>query len=159
MKIGVIGSRDFKNRILFEEIMSQYVGEQVIIVSGGANGVDTWAEEFANKNELLIEVIRPINPSDKLSYLFRNVEIITSCDKIIAFWDGYSKGTGFVIEYCKSRGKPIDIYNDSNATNYAAMPSIVPQKPHKTVIANTLEQPKDLSIDKPTLIQPKRGLF
>ena len=55
------------------------------------------------------QIIRPINPANKLDYLFRNVEIITLADKIIAFWDGKSKGTKFVIDYAKSRGKDVEV--------------------------------------------------
>jgi len=79
------------------------------LVSGGARGVDKHAEEFAEANGIPIEIIRPINPANKLDYLFRNIEIITKADKIIAFWDGKSKGTKFVIDYAKARGKDIEV--------------------------------------------------
>jgi len=39
----------------------------------------------------------------------RNKVIVDYADKIIAFWDGKSKGTLSVIEYAKKTGKPCEI--------------------------------------------------
>ena len=79
------------------------------VISGGAIGVDTWVESFCRSYNIPIEIIRPINPSNKIDYLYRNVEIITKADKIIAFWDGKSKGTKFVIDYAKARNKEVEV--------------------------------------------------
>jgi len=109
MKIAIIGSREFKNKKLFEKIMYKEIDIRDKIITGGAKGVDTWVEEWVKKKSFPlnpnITVIKPINPKDKLSYLFRNIEIITLADKIFAFWDGESKGTKFVIDYATSRDK------------------------------------------------------
>jgi hypothetical protein len=134
IKLAVIGSRNFSNKELFNRVMSQYVDEPVTIISGGASGVDKWAEDFANEHHKLIEIIRPINPSDKTSYLFRNVEIITISDRILAFWDGYSKGTGFVIEYAAARGKNVDVFKDTvvpnrNTKELHTSTNTIPEKP------------------------------
>ena len=64
-------------------------------------------------NFVPFEIIRPINPANKLDYLFRNIEIITKADRIIAFWDGKSKGTKFVIDYAKARNKDIEIIKEA----------------------------------------------
>ncbi len=110
-KIAVIGSRDFTmvNRIVNRLLRLKEEYPVFELISGGARGVDKHAEEFAEANQIPLEVIRPINPKDKFSYLLRNVEIITKADKILAFWDGKSKGTKFVIDYAKARGKNIEI--------------------------------------------------
>jgi hypothetical protein len=110
MKLAIIGSRDFRNKELVENTLSkELIHFEDSVITGGARGVDTWVEEFCKKDCTPCEVIRPINPSDKLSYLFRNIEIITKADRIIAFWDGESKGTKFVIDYAKARNKDINI--------------------------------------------------
>ena len=31
-------------------------------------------------------------------------------DEVIAFWDGSSRGTRYVIEHCKKRGKKVAVY-------------------------------------------------
>ena len=41
--------------------------------------------------------------------LKRNMEIINYSDIVIAFWDGSSKGTKFVIENCKKQNKQIEV--------------------------------------------------
>jgi len=111
MKVAIIGSRTLPEEwvlprlnFLFDE---EYKGAQVI--SGGAIGVDTFVKKYCEAWKIPLEEIRPIDPSNKLSYLFRNIEIITKADKVIAFWDGKSKGTKFVIDYCKARNKKLEV--------------------------------------------------
>ena len=41
--------------------------------------------------------------------IVRNREIVEYADKIIAFWDGKSRGTRFVIEYANKIGKPCEV--------------------------------------------------
>lgn len=110
MKLAIIGSRDFGDRELIEKVLGvELRGINTQVITGGARGVDIWVENFCKKDCTPCEIIRPINPADKLSYLFRNIEIITKADKVIAFWDGQSKGTKFVIDYCKARNKNLTI--------------------------------------------------
>jgi len=110
MKIAIVGSREIKQMDLVEETLYAKINYlDVEIITGGARGVDKFAEYFAKRIKRPCEVIRPINPANKLDYLFRNVEIITKADKIIAFWDGNSRGTKFVIDYAKARGKDIEV--------------------------------------------------
>ena len=42
--------------------------------------------------------------------LKRNITIIEHADLILAFWDGSSHGTKFVIAHCKTRNISIKIY-------------------------------------------------
>ncbi len=114
MKIAVVGSREFKQMGLVEETLYAKINYlDAEIITGGAKGVDEFAMKFAERIKRPCEIIRPINPANKLDYLFRNVEIITKADKIIAFWDGQSKGTKFVIDYAKARGKDIEVIQQS----------------------------------------------
>ncbi len=112
MKLAIIGSREFGSKLEVWAMISDYIKGLIgltglEIISGGAKGVDTWAVEWAKASNIPTEVIKPINPANKFSYLLRNVEIITKADKIIAFWDGKSKGTKFVIDYARKRNKQI----------------------------------------------------
>ena len=106
--IAIIGSRNYKYAL--EAMQKIDLSDVTLIISGGARGVDKDAEIFAKLNNIPCQVIRPINQSDKFSYLLRNVEIITKADKIYALWDGESKGTKFVIDYAKARNKEVIIY-------------------------------------------------
>ena len=42
--------------------------------------------------------------------LKRNLQIIEYADIVLAFWDGTSKGTKFVIDNCKKMGVEVRVY-------------------------------------------------
>lgn len=42
--------------------------------------------------------------------LRRNLEIIAYADEVVAFWDGKSRGTKFVIDNCKKQSKKVTVY-------------------------------------------------
>ena len=107
MKIAIIGSRNVKI-----EDLGKYLPENTTeIVSGGAKGVDTDAREYAEKNNIpLKEFLPDYRRYGKGAPLKRNIEIIEYADKVIAFWDGKSKGTKFVIDNCKKTGKDVEVF-------------------------------------------------
>ncbi len=109
MKIAVIGSREGFDETTIWMRVSDIVSrmEDVTLISGGARGVDSFVESWAKATGTKIEIIKPVNPSSKIDYLYRNIEIITKADLIIVFWDCKSRGTKFVIDYAKARGKEI----------------------------------------------------
>ena len=106
MKIAVIGSR---NLLPFD--LGKYIPESVSeIISGGAKGVDSMAKNYAiTHNIILTEYLPEYNRYGKGAPLKRNIKIIEEANRVIAFWDGKSKGTKFVIDECRKRGKEIDI--------------------------------------------------
>lgn len=107
--IAIIGSRDFND---LSKIISTLEGLEegsFKVITGGARGVDTAALEWCSRNNVMCEIIRPIDPAVKINYLYRNIEIITKADEIYAFWDGYSRGSKFVIDYAKARAKMIQV--------------------------------------------------
>jgi len=122
MKIGITGSRDFKNlrkvnyeldKTLRELDKFEYnIKDKLTIITGGAPGVDERAINWCLENNVWFENIRPINVMDKYSYLFRNVEIVTMSDHIIAFWNGTSRGTKFTMDYANARGKKVLVIRD-----------------------------------------------
>ncbi len=106
MKIAIIGSRNINI-----EDLREYLSENVTeIVSGGAKGVDTCAREYAIKNKIpLTEFLPDYKRYGRGAPLKRNIEIIEYADMVIAFWDGKSRGTKFVIDNCKKMGKDIEV--------------------------------------------------
>jgi predicted Rossmann fold nucleotide-binding protein DprA/Smf involved in DNA uptake len=112
--IAIIGSREYGNKGRFDFVVNNLLRlKELTIITGGAIGVDTWAMEFCRKHNIRCEVIRPINKNIKISYLFRNIEIITKADLILAFWDEKSKGTKFVIDYAIARNKKIQVIKEN----------------------------------------------
>lgn len=120
VKIAIIGSRNFKDMTavrlkIFEMALSYKI--KPTIISGGARGVDTIAIHFAK------EMGFPTNYKDYLpdfaagydvgEYFARNDRLIDDAYKVIAFWDGKSRGTWYGIERCIKTGKNFEVVFDS----------------------------------------------
>ncbi len=105
MKIAIIGSRNIRvNNI------ADYVTAEDEIVSGGAVGVDQCASEYAIKNGLILtEFLPQYENYGRAAPIVRNKKIVDYADKIVAFWDGKSKGTLSVIKYAEKIGKPCQV--------------------------------------------------
>ena len=105
MKVAVVGSRS-----IFATDISMYISDGDEIVSGGAVGVDSCAAEYAKKNGLKLTVFLPqYERYGRAAPIVRNKKIVDYADKIIAFWDGKSKGTLSVIKYAEKTGKLCEI--------------------------------------------------
>ncbi len=104
MRIAVVGSRNITVNL------REYISDCDEIVSGGAEGVDQCAAEFARKNGIkLTEFLPEYGKYGRAAPIKRNMQIVDYSDKIIAFWDGNSKGTLSVIKYAQKRGKECHI--------------------------------------------------
>ncbi|WP_288084128.1 hypothetical protein [Xylanibacter rodentium] len=80
------------------------------IVSGGAKGADTYAKEYAVKNDIpIIEYLPKYDRYGRKAPLMRNIEIVENCDYLLAFWNGTSRGTKFTIDYASKRGVPYKV--------------------------------------------------
>lgn len=121
MKIAIVGSRGFNNYQLLVATVRSFIKEQNIVVSptiisGGAQGADSLAEQFAKDNNYPL-VVFPAewDKYGKSAGYRRNVQIIDTCDVCFAFWDGKSKGTKMDIDLCHSKHKPcfVIMYLDS----------------------------------------------
>jgi len=107
MKVAVIGSRGLAVLDLGKYLPSEITE----IVSGGAKGVDTSAKEYANAHGIkLTEFLPEYGKYGRGAPLKRNISIIEYADVVLAFWDGKSRGTKFVIDKSREHGKPIKIF-------------------------------------------------
>ncbi|MBR4086715.1 MAG: DUF2493 domain-containing protein [Clostridia bacterium] len=107
MIVAIIGSRDLWVAD-FEKYLPEGVEE---IVSGGARGIDTAARKYAQEKGIKLKEFLPDYATHgNRAPLLRNLEIIDYSDLVLAFWDGSSRGTKFVIDQCKKRGKPCKIF-------------------------------------------------
>ncbi len=103
MKIAVVGSRDV---FPSEEMLKEHLSGASEIISGGALGADTCAASYAEKNGIkLTEFMPQYELYGKAAPIVRNKKIADYADKIIAFWNGSSKGTLSVIKYAEKTGK------------------------------------------------------
>ena len=104
MKLAIGGSRSLEITDL-ENYLPENITE---IVSGGAKGIDLCAKEFAVEHGIKYTEFAPDYKSyGKAAPIIRNKIIVEYADEVIAFWDGKSKGTKSVIDYCGKIGKPI----------------------------------------------------
>lgn len=106
MKVAVIGSRG-----LAVNNLEKYLPKETTeIVSGGAMGIDTCAREYAVKNNIkLTEFLPEYEKYGRSAPIKRNLLIIDYADYVLAFWDGKSHGTKYVIDNCKKKNKPVRI--------------------------------------------------
>ena len=105
MRIAVIGSRD----ITVTDI-GRYISDVDEIVSGGARGVDSCVTEYAKRNGIKLTVFLPkYDMYGRAAPIVRNKEIVNYSDKVIAFWNGSSKGTLSVIKYARKMGKQCEV--------------------------------------------------
>jgi uncharacterized phage-like protein YoqJ len=105
-KLAIIGSRGITDINL-----SHYITEDVeYIISGGAKGVDTIAEKWAGENGIKVIIFLPeYDKYGRGAPIKRNNQIIMEADKVLAFWDGKSKGTEYVIKTAKKMGKNVEV--------------------------------------------------
>jgi hypothetical protein len=110
MKLAIIGSRNFTNYKLLQEILEQYKPKITLVVSGAAKGADSLGEKWALENNIQT-LIFPAdwNQYGKRAGFIRNEDIIKNCDCCVAFWDGESKGTKHSLSLCKKYNKPYEI--------------------------------------------------
>lgn len=107
MKVAIVGSRS----INYADIARRIPPDTTLIISGGAVGVDTLAERYADKMGIKKMIIYPdYELYGKSAPLIRNKLIVDNADLVIAFWDGESSGTEFTINYAKRRRVPCEVY-------------------------------------------------
>ncbi|MBQ7119160.1 MAG: DUF2493 domain-containing protein [Oscillospiraceae bacterium] len=106
MKVAIIGSRN-----ITVENLGDYLPENTTeIVSGGAKGVDICAREYAMENGIkLTEFLPDYARYRRGAPLKRNIQIIEYADTVLAFWDGKSRGTKFVIDNCEKIGREVKV--------------------------------------------------
>ena len=124
MKVIIAGSRTLNkesyvntavaqafNKWMAEDQENWKLYTQPEIVSGGARGVDFEGEMYAKRNKLPLTIF----PADwdtqgKKAGILRNIKMAEYADRLIAIWDGASKGTLHMINDMVSKKKPVFVY-------------------------------------------------
>ncbi len=114
-RVVVAGCRNYDDYIQVKEFIDFCICEirkenEIVIVSGGAKGVDALGERYALENGLKIERYNAQwEKYGKGAGPKRNEEMAKIADFVICFWDNKSKGTKSMIECAKRQGKPLKI--------------------------------------------------
>lgn len=106
MKLLVVGSRSISQ---FD--LSAYINSDVdTIISGGAEGVDRLAEQYADNCRISKYIVRPrYDLYGRAAPLKRNEQMVDMADAVLVVWDGHSKGAQYTIKYSKKIKKPLTV--------------------------------------------------
>ena len=104
MKLLIIGSRTITDFDLTNHIPE----ETELIISGGAKGIDTIAEQYADSHGIEKLIIKPqYEKFGRAAPIKRNEEMVDAADAVLAVWDGRSKGTEYTLKYAQKKNKTI----------------------------------------------------
>ena len=103
MKLLIAGSRSIQD---FD--LSPYISADVdLIIAGGAIGVDTLAEAYADAHRLSKLILRPQYARyGRGAPIKRNQQMVELADEVLLIWDGVSRGTAQTLRYAQKLGKP-----------------------------------------------------
>lgn len=106
MKLLIAGSRSIKDYDLSKHIPP----ETELIISGGANGIDAVAENYADKHKISKLILRPrYDLYGRSAPLKRNETMVDLADAVLVVWDGTSRGTKYTIEYAQKKNKEVKL--------------------------------------------------
>lgn len=107
MTVAVIGSRGLR----LDDLSAYLPAETTEIISGGAMGIDTSARIYARTHQLPFrEYLPEYEKYGRSAPLKRNITIIENADLVLAFWDGRSPGTAYVIRKCRELHVPCRVF-------------------------------------------------
>lgn len=112
-KVGIVGNRSgWEYEFVRGALKGLGIGINDIIISGGAAGVDTYAQYYAEEVGAEIIIIYP-DPTEfsPQRYYNRNQEIAERCDTLIAFdretITGVGTGTSHTVGHARRLNKPV----------------------------------------------------
>ena len=108
--MAIVGSREFGD---LEQVREYVRGlpQDTIIVSGGAGGVDITAEREAKAQGLNVEIYYPRwDLHGRGAGFARNRLIVAKSHRVVAFWDGKSRGTQHTVSVAKEMGRPCEVF-------------------------------------------------
>ena len=106
MKLLIVGSRNITS---FD--LSPYISTDVdTVISGGANGIDSLAERYADMHRLSKYILRPrYDLYGRAAPIKRNEQMVEIADAVLVVWDGHSRGAQYTLNYAKKKNKAITL--------------------------------------------------
>lgn len=109
MKTIIAGSRNFNDYDLLEAVLLKH-SDITEIISGCARGADSLGEKFALEHSIPIKKFpADWNTYGKSAGYRRNEQMAYYGDRLIAFWDGQSKGTKHMIDLARKVGLEVEV--------------------------------------------------
>lgn len=113
-RVGIVGSRDYPDLDLVRSYVLHELADDDVVISGGARGVDTVAEQAARERGLEVIIFKPDRERwGARAYAMRNREVVEASDRLVAFWDGRSPGTLMTLRMAKQAGKPCKVRGET----------------------------------------------
>ena len=108
-RVAIVGSRDYPRLTDVEDYM-RALPTETLIVTGGARGVDLYAEHFARDRGMPLAIL-PAHwgVHGRSAGYRRNEWVVRLADRVVAFWDGKSKGAKHTIDIARRAGKPVEV--------------------------------------------------
>ena len=113
--LAVVGGRTVDDKDFVEEqidrVLENIKPDKVVIVSGGAKGVDTIARQIAEERGYeIVEIIPDWETYGKKAGPMKNKEIVDLADMVLAIPSKESRGTIHTINYARSKRKPLFVF-------------------------------------------------
>lgn len=115
-RIIVAGGRTFSDyeglRAKLDELVARKLlqGEEIVIVSGTANGADKLGERYAEERGYHCrQYPAQWDTYGKSAGYKRNALMAENAEALVAFWDGKSRGTMHMINLAKSKGLAVRV--------------------------------------------------
>lgn len=110
MRTIIAGSRNIGDYNILLEAITESGFNITAVISGTARGVDRLGERYAEENNIILEKYpAEWNNLGKRAGYVRNIKMAENADALIALWDGYSKGTGHMIDIANNHNLKIYI--------------------------------------------------
>ena len=112
MKTVIAGSRGITDYEYLCKCMKELDFSPTLVISGGAKGVDSLGEWWAQERGILVKVY-PANWSKYgcASGHIRNEEMAKVCDAIVVIWDGRSPGSKGMISLGLKYKRIVKVFN------------------------------------------------
>ena len=114
-RVVIAGSRNYNDYVEAKKYIDFCISSirkehTIIILSGGCRGADLLGESYAKENGMKIERFPANwNKYGKSAGVIRNRQMAVTCDYVICFWDGASRGTKSMIELALKLKKRIKV--------------------------------------------------
>lgn len=151
IKLAIVGSRSITDEKFVNRILNCYkfmFGLPIKVISGGAKGIDSIGEAWADKLGIEKQIFLPDwDNNGKAAGFIRNEDIIKNCDVCLAIWDGESHGTKNDFELCEKYNKELLIFNmkEFNSGEFSGFHDIVYSKEKNNAPENPIQNPTQLN--------------
>src|ERR1051326_2483382 len=109
--LAIVGSRDLDGNAMAWQTLEAVLDElkPSLLISGGAGGIDSMAEESAKARGIPTCIFLPEKPLGWPSYRARDLLIAEGCDMCVRIYSNTTKtyGSGWTVDQAEKMGKQV----------------------------------------------------